>query len=186
MAAKVTDAQNIPADTKWEELDFTWLQREMFSDYRGQGAGGNISQSLSCCGVLELGSIRIGRFDKLTVRSVEKLPTQLSHNWLDPYPTQKPKYTRYATEEEISEAFEIVMSEQSKQYGLGTAYLRNSQQCGDFRKLLEKNGWTYQGQFWNPKTRHSLHHWTKVFHKTDSKRKKKQGLLGGQDAEIQG
>lgn len=184
MAAKVTESE-IPEGTEWEKLDFNWLQREMFSDRRGNGAGGNISQSLSCCGVLELGSIQIGKFDKLVVQSAEKLPPR-KNIWgsYDYYSETKPKYTRYATEEEVSEAFETVMAEQSKQYGLGVAYLRDSQQRGDFRKLLEKNGWTYQGRFWNPKTRHPLHHWTKVFHKTGRKRKKKATLLGGQDAEV--
>lgn len=198
MTTKVTEASEVPEgtksqsdeaypkDTKWEELGFAWLEREMFSDSRGRGLGAHIGQSVSSCGVLELGSILVGRFDKLVVQSLEKLPREQRrwNSWDYDY-YLKPKYTRYATEEEVSKAFETMMADQSKSYGLGTVYLRESQHRGDFRKLLEKNGWKYLGRFWNPKTRHPLHHWTKVFHEKarTRARKKKSNLLQTETAD---
>lgn len=145
-------------------------------------------RSSSCCGVLEIGefSTRKGQFSQVVVRSRETKTTKRSEPLWDSdlysYKMiqavhEEPLSTRPATYEEILNAFR---HEQDKvwprEYGLGVAYLLPVQQNGDWGRLLEDLGWTDLGRFWNPKTRHTLHHWVCTFRKGPPQKKTKSIL----------
>lgn len=145
-------------------------------------------RSSSCCGVLEIGefSTRKGQFSQMILNSKEVNVVERKYKDYDwqtrkytvrKYKEETSMNTRPATYEEILKAFKHEQDKVwPKEYGLGVAYLLPVQQNSDWGRLLEDLGWTDLGRFWNPKTRHVLHHWVCTFRKGPPQKKTKSIL----------
>lgn len=103
----------------------------------------------SCCGVIEFGEIVDGKFLRdLRVYSVE------TEGWAEAV------YERRPTIDEVLEK----IRHRYKDKGMAVCYLLDNQHDADFGRLLRYDKWKYHGKFWNPHTRNTLHHWSKVIH----------------------
>lgn len=162
----------------------TWLPLELDQDILQFSC----DRTQSCCGVLEIGFFSTSRnpFRDVRVSSKQtKTEEYKTHEWReygngisDPYvevtkTREVPVKERPATYDEILKAFKKEQDEiWSKDFGLGVTYLLPVQQNGPWGRLFKDLGWTDTGKFWNPKTRHTLHHWVKTFRKGPPGKKK--------------
>ena len=156
MTITLTDPKKIKS-TRWALPS----NIEHFNNMSGIGA----DNAQYCCGVLELGNLPEGDFfNALLVVSQQK-----DERWGEPV------YSRNATEEEIFKLFQEFLKEYNP--GMFVSYLLDSQHKGDMGKLFKMDEWTYHGSFWNPNSRNTLHHYSKVNHKGPPKSKSKS-ILG--------
>jgi len=157
----------------------TWLPLELDQDV----IQFSYDRTESCCGVLEIGcfSTRKNPFRGAVIESKETKTIKRKRLDYDynygrygevEYEDQEPLASRPATYEDILEAFRQEEKNWQRDFGLGVAYLLPVQQNGPWGRLFKDLGWTDLGQFWNPKTRHTLHHWVKTFRKGPPGKKK--------------
>jgi hypothetical protein len=162
----------------------TWLPLELDQDE----IDFSHDRTETCCGVLEIGCFSTDKnpFREVGVESketktVKKVRVDFDYYHFKQYGRYKeieyedrePIAARPATYEEILKAFKKEQDEVwSKDFGLGVAYLLPVQQNGPWGRLFKDLGWTDTGKFWNPKTRHTLHHWVKTFRKGPPGKKK--------------
>lgn len=109
-----------------------------------------IDDAQSCCGVLEFGEIADGKF----LRDLRVYSSETEGAW------QEPVYERRPTMDEV--LADLRRAYENK--GMAVCYLLDNQHEADFGRLLRYDKWKYHGKFWNPNTRNTLHHWSKVIH----------------------
>ena len=145
---------------KTNTTKITWEKLSFIDEWTSETPWSNDYRASSCCGVCELEGLDTKKFN---IEVCEKEPDECLDRQL--------KY-RPATWKEIVRAFKEYEKEQAKRYGMFVTYLLPSQHNGDFGKMIRECNWTYHGKFWNPKTRHTLHHYSKVLKKQQPKKKK--------------